>query len=177
MKIVKYGDGASARPAETFLAKGNETFYMGGAVKLAGGTVEPSNEVTDPIYGICVGFVGADGNTPYKNLLAGQKNAGDTYVDGVSLKPVSGNAIGLRIKVVPVQPNDVIRGLANADVGATAAAKKVGNYINVSTTASSEFGKATATSTKEQFLIVGHPGKGSPRALDVKVVEGQIFGQ
>jgi len=177
MKIVKYGDGASARPAELFTMLGGEAYFIGGAVKLAGGTVQSADAVTDPIYGICVGFVGADGNTPYKNLLAGQKNAGDTYVDGVSLKPVSGNAIGLRIKVVPVQPNDVIRGLANADVGATAAAKKVGNYINVSTTASSEFGKATATSAKEQFLIVGHPGKGSPRALDVKVVEGQIFGQ
>lgn len=174
MKIIKYGDGASARPAESFLAKGNETFHIGGVVQLKGGTVEPADAVTDPIYGICVGFVGADGNTPYKNLLAGQKNSGDTYVDGVSLKPVSGNAIGIRVKVVPVQPNDVLRGLANADLGTAA---MVGNYINVSTTASSEFGKATATSVKEQFLIVGLPGRDSPRALDVKVVEGQIFGQ
>lgn len=178
MKIIKYGDGASSRPHEQFVIKNSKTILIGGPVKLVTGALEPADAVNDPIYGICVGFVGADGNTPYENLLPGQKGSADSYVKGASLAVSSDNetVAKVRAKVVPIQPNDVIRGMANADIKLATGAN-VGKYINVYPTNETLFKETTATSTKEQFLIVGIPGRDQPRALDVKLVEGQVFGQ
>lgn len=179
MKIVKYGDGASSRPYESFVIKNSETIFVGGTVKLVAGAVEPADAVTDPIYGICVGFLGADGSTPYENLLDGQKSASDVFVKGVSLTVDSDNetAAKIRAKVVPIQPNDIIRGVADADLGTTTGSDKIGYYININTANESQFKENTASASKEQFLIVGHPGGHLARAIDVKLVEGQLFGQ
>jgi len=177
MKIIKYGDGASSRPHESFVIKNGETIFIGGTVKLVAGAVEPADAVTDPIYGICVGFTGKD-NTPYENLLPGQKGA-DTYTKGVSLAVGSDNetAAMIRAKVVPLMPNDIVRGVADANLGTTTGSDKIGYYININTANESQFKENTASASKEQFLIVGIPGRDNPRAIDAKLVEGQIFGQ
>ena len=179
MKIVKYGDGASSRPAELYVIKNSAVVRIGGPVKLAEGALEPADAAADYIYGICVGFVGKDNETPYDKLLPGQVGAGTTYVHGVSLEVNSDNETEaqLRAKVVPVMPNDILRGVADADLATTTGSDKYGYYINVNTANESQFAEDSATSATEQFLIVGHPGGDQPRAIDVKVVEGQIFGQ
>ncbi len=179
MKIIKYGDGASSRPHEAFVIKNSETIFVGGTVKLVAAAIEPADAVTDVVYGICVGFVGADGNTPYENLLPGQKGSGDVFTKGVSLAVHSDNetVAKVRAKVVPLMPNDIVRGVADANLGTTTGSDKIGYYININTANESQFKENTASATKEQFLIVGHPGGDQPRAIDAKVVEGQIFGQ
>jgi hypothetical protein len=181
MKIIKYGDGASSRPHESYVIKNSETIFVGGTVFLKSGSLEPADAVTDVVYGICVGFVGADGNTPYENLLSGQKGSGDVFTKGVSLAVHSDNetVAKIRAKVVPLMPNDIVRGVADRDLGTVTGAlsSKIGNYININTANESQFKENTATSDKEQFLMVGFPGGDQPRGIDAKVVEGQIFGQ
>jgi len=176
MKIIKYGDGASSRPHETYVIKNSETIRIGGVVKLVSGAVEPADAVDDLIYGICVGFVGADGNTPYDKLLQGQKGSGDTYTHGASLAVHSNNetVAKIRAKVVPLMPNDIVRGVADEDLS-TGTASNIGTYINIDTADESKFKKDTGSASVEQFLIVDHPG--TARGIDAKVVEGQIFGQ
>lgn len=175
MKIIKYGDGASSRPHEDFVIKNSEAIFIGGTVKLVAGAVEPADAVTDPIYGICVGFVGQN-NTPYDKLLSGQKSASDVYVHGTSLQVHSDNETEnkIRAKVVPLQPNDIVRGDTD-EAHATGNVASIGNYVNINTANESQFKKDTATAGKEQFLIVGHPGGDRPKAIDAKLVEGQLF--
>ena len=179
MKIVKYGDGASSRPYESFVIKNSETVFVGGTVKLLAGVLEPADAVTDLVYGICVGFLGADGSTPYENLLDGQKGSGDVFTKGVSLAVHSNNetVAKIRAKVVPIQPNDVIRGVADDTLGTTTGSDKIGYYINILTTDESKFEESTTSATVEQFIIVGHPVGNVANMLDVKLVEGQLFGQ
>ena len=178
MKIIKYGDGASSRPHESYIIKNSETVFVGGTVMLKEGVLEPADAVTDPVYGVCVGFIGKN-NTPYENLLPGQKGSGDSYTKGVSLAVHSNNetVAQIRAKVVPIQPNDIIRGVADANLGTTTGSDKIGYYININTANESQFKENTTSASKEQFLIVGIPGRDAPRAIDVKLVEGQIFGQ
>lgn len=179
MKIIKYGDGASSRPHEAFVIENNGTVRIGGPVQLKAGVLGPADGQDDPIYGICVGFVGKDNNTPFENLLSGEKGAGTTYVKGSHLTVHSDNetVAQLRAKVVPIQPNDILRGVADDDLGETTGSDKIGYYINVATADERNFAEDSAEDGKQQFLIVGIPGRDTPRALDVKVVEGQIFGQ
>lgn len=178
MKIIKYGDGASSRPHETFVIKNSETIFVGGTVKLVAGAVEPADAETDPIYGICVGFVGGNANTPYENLLSGQKGTGDVFTKGVSLAVHSNNetAAKIRAKVVPLQPNDIVRAEADAALGTTTGTDKIGYYHSILTSDERKLDESEVSASKEQFLAVGIPDVPG-NFIDVKLVEGQIFGQ
>ena len=178
MKIIKYGDGASSRPAESFVIKNSETIFIGGVVKLVAAAVEPADAVDDPIYGICVGFVGKDGNTPYNNLNSDQKSSSDVYTHGTSLAVHSDNETSkmIRAKVVPLMPNDIVRAEADAALGTTTGSNKIGYYLNILTTNERILDESTASASKEQFLSVAIPDVPG-NFIDVKLVEGQIFGQ
>jgi hypothetical protein len=176
MKIIKYGDGASSRPHESFVIKNSETIFIGGTVKLVAGAVEPADAVNDFIYGICVGIVGKN-NTPYANLLSGEKGT-DTFTAGTSIAVDSDNetVAGIRAKVVPLMPNDIVRAEADAALGTTTGSDEIGYYLNVLTTDERKLDESSASETKEQFLSVGIPDVPG-NFIDVKLVEGQIFGQ
>ncbi len=186
MKIVKYGDGNSARPHTSYVIANSAKIFIGGAVKLSSGKLEAALS-TDPIYGICVGFIGADGNTPYDKLNSDQKSGSDTYVHGVSLTVHSNNqtVAKTRAKVVPVMPNDVIRIEGNISTASTASST-IGNYVAVPTggaltadarkfevgTVATAFVNATGC----QFMIDAIPNA-MGNFIDAKLVKGQIYGR
>lgn len=180
MKIVKYGDGASARPHEDFLIANSARIFIGGAVKLSSGKLEAVG-ANDAIYGICVGFVG-EGNAPVSSI-----DHGGSYTSGVEYTAAADNETvdGIRAKVVPVMPNDVVR-IEGDSSTATTASTTIGNYAAVPTggaaTANvSKFEVGTVATaynavTGAQFLLTDVPS-GPGNFIDAKLVKGQIFGR
>ena len=180
MKIVKYGDGASARPHEDFLIANSARLFIGGAVKLSSGKLE-ALEANDAMYGICVGFVGK-GNAPVSSVTHG-----GSYTSGVEFTAASDNETdaGIRAKVVPVMPNDVIRMEGDSST-ATTASTTIGNYVAVPTGGAAtanvskfEVGAAVTaynSATGSQFLITDVPS-GPGNFVDAKLIKGQIFGR
>ncbi len=180
MKIVKYGDGNSARPHTDYLIANSAKIFIGGAVKLSSGKLEAAGS-NDAIYGICVGFVG-EGNSPVSAL-----DHGGTEVSGESFTAAADNESedGIRAKVVPVMPNDVIRMEGDSST-ATTASTTIGNYVNVPTGGAltadvRKFEVALAVTafnavTGSQFMIDAIPGQPG-NFVDAKLVRGQIYGR
>jgi len=175
MKIIKYADGASSRPLEKWLIINSATVFNGGPVKVVAGGVDGADDVSDPIYGICRGFVAFGGSTPLENALSGDYDG--TLVDGVSYTAAADNETDKKVQalVEPILPGDVIRAEADAALGTTTGSDKVGYYIDVLTTDERKLDESNTHATNQlQFLIVGQPGKGN--FVDVKLVENQSNG-
>jgi hypothetical protein len=174
MKIIKYADGASSRPLEKWLVINSETIFIGGPVRIAAGGVAAADAVSDPIYGICKGFVADGGSTPLENALSGQFDG--TLVDGVSYTASADNETDKKVQalVEPILPNDTIRAEMDATLGNTTGSNKVGYYADVLTTDERKLDESNTSTNQLQFIIVGQPGKGN--FVDVKLVENQING-
>ena len=175
MKIIKYADGASSRPLEKWLIINSATVFNGGVVKVVAGGVDGADAVTDPIYGICRGFVTNAGSTPLENALSGQYDG--TLTDGVSYAASADNQTDKKVKalVEPILVGDVIRAEADAALGTTTGSNLVGYFIDILTSDERKLDESNTHATNQlQFLIVGQPGKGN--FVDVKLVENQING-
>jgi len=177
MKIVKYGDGATSRPYSHDVILNSATVFQQGLAKLANGGIDGSDAVTDKHYGICEGFVVGDGNVPIENALSSQYD-GTFSESGGYYTAASDNQTDKKVKakVMPVQPNDVIRVEADDTLGTTTGSDTIGYYIDVLTTDERKVDESSASSSVANFLIVGIPDIPG-NWLDVKLVEGQIFGQ
>lgn len=175
MKIIKYADGASSRPLERWPVINNGVVFKGGVVKVVAGGVDGADAVTDPIYGICRGWVMGAGMTPLEKALDTAHDG--TLVDGVSFTAASDNETVETVYalVEPILPNDIIRAEADAALGTTTGSDLVGYYIDVLTTDERKLDESNTHATNQlQFLIVGQPGKGN--FVDVKLVENQVNG-
>lgn len=175
MFIVKYADGASSRPLETWPIINSATVFKGGVVKIVAGGVDGADAVSDPIYGICKGFIVGNGNTPIDNAKAGQYDG--TYTAGVSYAAAADNQTvdTVYAKVEPILVGDVIRAEADATLGTTTGSNLVGYFIDVLTSDERKLDESnTHASNQLQFMIVGQPKKGN--FVDVKLVENQING-
>lgn len=174
MKIIKYADGASSRPLERWPVINSGTVRKEGPVKVVATGVDAANAVSDPIYGICRGFVMGAGMTPLENALSTAHDgtlAGDLFTaaaDNVTVETVYA-------LVEPILPNDIIRAEADDTLGTTTGSNLVGYYIDVLTTDERKLDESNTHGTNQlQFLIVGQPGKGN--FVDVKLVENQVNG-
>ena len=175
MFIVKYADGASSRPLEKLLILNSATVFKGGVVKLVAGGVDGADAVSDPIYGICKGFVVNGGSTPIDNALSSQYDG--TYTAGTSYAAAADNQTDKKVKalVEPILPGDTIRAEADAALGTTTGSNLIGYYVDVLTTDERKLDESNTHGTNQlQFLIVGQPGKGN--YVDVKLVENQMNG-
>jgi len=174
MKIIKYADGASSRPLEKWPIINSATVFNGGVVKVVATGVDGADAVSDPIYGICKGFVAFGGSTPLENALSGDYDG--TLVGGVSYTAAADNVTDKKVQalVEPILPGDVIRAEADAALGTTTGSNKVGYYIDVLTTDERKLDESNTSTSQLQFLIVGQPGKGN--FVDVKLVENQSNG-
>lgn len=174
MYFVKSASGATSRPAEAIVILNSATVFMNGAVKLAAGGVDGADAVTDRIYGICVGFVVGDGNTPIDNALSSQYDG--TYTADTSYAAAADNQTDKMVKalVIPIRPGDVIRAELDATKGTTTGSDTVGYYASVLTTDESKLDESTATSSAEQFLIVDPSPSEGGNWVDVKVIEHQL---
>ena len=162
----------------SFVIKNSETIFIDGPVKVVAAAIEPADAQDDLIYGLCVGFVGKDGNTPYNNLNSDQVSSSDVYTHGTSLAVHSDNetVAKIRAKVVPLMPNDIVRAEMDGTLGTTTGSDEVGYYSSVVITDERKLDETATLSTVEQFLIVGIPDVVG-NFVDVKLVQGQIFGQ
>jgi len=174
MKIIKYADGASSRPLERWPVINSGVVYNGGTVKVVATGVDGADAVSDPIYGICRGWVMGSGMTPLENALDTAHDG--TLVDGVSFTAASDNVTVETVYalVEPILPNDIIRAEADATLGTTTGSDLVGYYIDVLTTDERKLDESNTSASQLQFLIVGQPGKGN--FVDVKLVENQSNG-
>ena len=175
MKIIKYADGASSRPLERWPVINSGVVFNGGVVKVVATGVDGADAVTDPIYGICRGWVMGSGMTPLENALDTAHDG--TLVDGVSFTAASDNVTVETVYalVEPILPGDIIRAEADAALGTTTGSNLVGYYIDVLTTDERKLDESNTHATNQlQFLIVGQPGKGN--FVDVKLVENQMNG-
>jgi len=167
MEIIKYADGASSRPLEKWPIVNSATVFNGGVVKIVPGGVDGADATSDPIYGICKGFVADGGSTPLENALPGQFDG--TLVDGVSYTASADNLTDKKVQalVEPILPNDTIRAEMNATLGTTTGSNKVGYKVSVLTTDPRKLGESTTGGASTQFVIAGQPGKGN--FVDVKL--------
>lgn len=174
MEIIKYADGASSRPLEKWPIVNSATVFNGGVVKIAPGGVDGADATSDPIYGICKGFVADGSSVPLEKALPGQFDG--TLVDGVSYTASADNETDKKVQalVEPILPNDTIRAEMDATLGTTTGSNKVGYYADVLTTDERKLDESNTSTNQLQFIIVGQPGKG--KFVDVKLVENQING-
>lgn len=175
MKIVKYADGASSRPLLPMLIINSATVFNGGVVKLVAGGVDGADAVSDPVFGICKGFVVRGGMTPIENALTTEYDG--TLTTDVSYAAAADNQTDKKVQalVEVIHPGDIIRGEADATLGTTTGSDLIGYFIDVLTSDERKFDESNTHATNQlQFQIVGQPGVGN--YVDVMLIENQING-
>ena len=177
MPFQYYSGCPGGDPApEKFVILDSATLTVGDAVKLSGTGIEPADAITDRVYGVLVG-IGNEAGIPLSELTSTtdydgtytHASSGDTYVaasDNTTDKKIQGF-------VVPAG-GYIFKGTLDATKATTTGSDKVGYYLSVLTTDSTQLDESTASTTSEQFLIVGYDTNDSARPL-VKVVEKQIY--
>lgn len=174
MKIVKYADGASSRPLLPMLIINSATVFTGGVVKLVAGGVDGADAVSDPVFGICQGFVVKGGMTNIDNALAADYDG--TYTAGVSYAAAADNQTDKQVKALVeiVHPGDIIRAELDAAPGTTTGSDLIGYFVDVLTTDERKLDESNTHATNQlQFQIVG---QAAGNFVDVILVENQING-
>lgn len=174
MKIVKYADGASSRPLLPMLIINSAVVFQGGVVKLVAGGVDGADAVSDPIFGICQGFVVKGGMTNIDNALAGDYDG--TYSAGVSYTASADNQTDKQVKALVeiILPGDIIRAELDAAPGTTTGSDLIGYFVDVLTSDERKLDESNTHATNQlQFQIVG---QAAGNFVDVILVENQING-
>jgi hypothetical protein len=166
---------ASSRETQNMVIANSATVQVGGLVKIVNGGVEPADGASDRIYGLCSGFVVADGPTHLSNALSSQYD-GTLASDNSSYTAAADNQSDKKVRAVitPIYEHDRLLAELDETKGTTTGSDTFGYYLNVDTTNETQLGEDTATASVAQCMIVDpEPPEGGDWVV-VEVVERQV---
>jgi len=165
-------EGGSSITAIPYVIDDSATLEEGDALKLVGGAngVNAADSTSDKVFGYCVGFVTQSG-LPVKSVQSLATEVGTiTYTEdpsGDTLVADSDNTTTVHLAALVVSAiGTVCSAKLDATAGTTTGSNKVGYYLDILTTDSTQLDESTATSSIANYQLVASNPMDSSLATD-----------
>jgi len=150
-----------------FIISNTMTLEEGDRTKAVGGAgIEPADAVTDKSFGYVTSFV-TKKHLPLRNAVRGTDYDG-TYTpspDGDTYVSASDNLTDKQVYAMIALAQDlVVSAKVDATLGTTTGSNKVGYYLDILTTDSTQLDEDSATTSVANFLTI--PGRNAASCVD-----------